>query len=56
MGNASEFRVGTIGYQSRRLEDWEKLKKYVPNNKHGDVRPNGVPALPEKDNANDDLE
>ena len=32
------------------------MKKYVPNNKHGDVCPNGVPALPEKDDANDDSE
>ena len=39
-----------------KLQDWQKLKKYVPNNKHGDVCPNGVPALPEKDNANDDWE
>ena len=30
--------------------------EYVPNNKHGDVCPNGVLALPEKDNANDDSE
>ena len=38
----------------RRLQDWEKLKKYVPVHKQGDVCPNGVLALPEKDNANDD--
>ena len=38
---------------------WDKKThptKYVPNNKHGDVCPNGVPALPEKDSANDDSE
>ena len=40
--------------KSCRLQDWQKLKKYVPNNKHGDVCPNGVPALPEKGNENDD--
>jgi hypothetical protein len=28
-----------------------KLKKYVPANKHGDVCPNGVPAL--ADNESD---
>ena len=42
--------------KSRRLQDWQKLEKYVPNNKHGNVYPNGVPALPEKDNAKNDLE
>ena len=36
------------------LQDWEKLKKYVPNHKHGDVCPNGVPALAER--GNDDNE
>ena len=39
-----------------KLQYWQKLKKYVPSNKHGDDCPNGVPALPEKDNANDDSE
>ena len=38
----------------RRLQDWEKLKKYVPSHKHGDVCPNGVPALAER--GNDDKE
>ena len=38
----------------RRLQDWEKLKKYVPSHKHGDVCPNGVPALAER--GNDDNE
>ena len=33
-----------------------KASQQVPNNKHGDVCPNGVPALPEKDSANDDSE
>ena len=47
---------GWVPVKSRRLQDWQKLKKYVPNNEHGDVCPNGVPALPEKDNANDDWE
>ena len=47
---------GWVAVKSRSLQDWQKLKKYVPNNKHGDVCPNGVPVLPEKDDANDDSE
>ena len=53
---AMPLNSGWVPVKSRRLQDWQKLKKYVPNNKHGDVCPNGVPALPEKDNANDDSE
>ena len=33
---------------------WEKLKKYVPIHKQGDVCPSGVPALVERDNNADD--
>ena len=48
-----EHRLGT----SEELQDWQKLKKkYVPNNKHVDVCPNGVPALPEKGDTNYDSE
>ena len=36
-----------------RLQDWGKLKKYVPIHKQGDVCPNGVPALVERDNNDD---
>ena len=53
---AMPLNSGWVPVKSRRLQDWQKLKKYVPNNKHGDVCPNGVPALPEKDSANDDSE
>ena len=53
---AMPLNSGWVPVKSRRLQDWQKLKKYVPNNTHGDVCPNGVPALPEKDNANDDSE
>ena len=53
---AMSLNSGWVPVKSRRLQDWQKLKKYVPNNKHGDFCPNGVPALPEKDNANDDSE
>ena len=35
--------------KARRLQDWEKLKKYVPIHKQGDVCPNGV----ERDNNDD---
>ena len=45
---AMPLNSGWVPVKSRRLQDWQKLKKYVPNNKHGDVCPNGVPALPEK--------
>ena len=41
-------------HSMRRLQDWEKLKKYVPIHKQGDVCPNGVPALVERDNNGDD--
>ena len=40
--------------KTRRLQDWEKLKKYVPIHKQEDVCPNGVPALVERDNNDDD--
>ena len=53
---AMPLNSGWVPVKSRRLQDWQKLKKYVPNKKHGDVCPNGVPALPEKDSANDDSE
>ena len=39
--------------KARRLQDWEKLKKYVPIHKQGDVCPNGVPALVERHNNGD---
>ena len=41
--------------KARRLQDWEKLNKYVPIHKQGDVCPNGVPALVERDNHGADL-
>ena len=50
---AMPLNSGWVPVKSRRLQDWQKLKKYVPNNKHGDVCSNGVPTLPEKDNTND---
>ena len=45
---------GWVPAKARRLQDWKKLKKYVPVHKHGDVCPNGVPALPEKGNVDND--
>ena len=42
---------GWVPVKARRLQDWGKLKKYVPVHKQGKICPNGVPALPEKGNA-----
>ena len=50
---AMPLNTGWVPVKERRLQDWEKLKKYVPVHKQGDVCPNGVPALPEKGNAHD---
>ena len=46
---AMPLNSGWVPVKSRRLQDWQKRKTCVPNNTHGDVCPNGVPALPEKD-------
>ena len=51
---AMPLNKGWVPVKARRLQDWQKLKKYVPVHKQGDVCPNGVPALPEKRNADDD--
>ena len=51
---AMPLNEGWVPVKAQRLQDWEKLKKYVPVHKQGDVHPNGVPALPEKGNADDD--
>ena len=51
---AMPLNTGWVPVKPRRLQDWEKLKKYVPSHKHGDVCPNGVPALAER--GNDDNE
>ena len=51
---AMPLNIGWVPVKARRLQDWEKLKKYVPNHKHGDVRPNGVPALVERGNNEDE--
>ena len=48
---AMPLNTGWVPVKPRRLQDWEKLKKYVPSHKHGDVCPNGVPAL--ADNESD---
>ena len=40
--------------KEHRLQDWEKLKKYVPLQKQGNVCQNGVPTLLQKGNSNDD--
>ena len=51
---AMPLNEGWVPVKARRLQDWQKLKKYVPVHKQGDVCPNGVPALPEKSNADSD--
>ena len=48
---AMPLNTGWVPVKPRRLQDWEKLTKYVPSHKHGDVCPNGVPAL--ADNESD---
>ena len=48
---AMPLNSGWVPVKSRRLQDWQQLKKYGPNNKNGDVCPNGVPALPEKEDG-----
>ena len=47
---AMPLNAGWVPVKARRLQDWEKLKKYVPSHKQGDVCPNGVPALVERRN------
>ena len=47
---AMPLNTGWVPVKARRLQDWEKLKKYVPSHKQGDVCPNGVPALVERRN------
>ena len=42
---AMPLNTGWVPVKARRLQDWEKLKKYVPIHKQGDVCPNGVPAV-----------
>ena len=51
---AMPLNEGWVPVKAWRLKDWGKLKKYVPVHKQEDVCPNGVPALREKGNADDD--
>ena len=51
---AMPLSTGWVPVRARRLQDQEKLKKYVPIYKQGDVCPNGVPALVERGNNEDD--
>ena len=50
------LNTGWVPVKARRLEDLEKWKKYVAIHKQGDVCPNGVPALMERDNNGDHLD
>ena len=47
---AMPLNTGWVPVKARRLQDWAKLRKYVPIHKQGDVCPNEVPALGERDN------
>ena len=51
---AMPLNMGWVPVKARRLQDWEKLKNYVPIHKQGDVCPNGVPARVERGNNDDD--
>ena len=51
---AMPLNTGWVPVKAHRLQDWEKLKKYVPIHKQGDVCPNGVPARVERGNNDDD--
>ena len=53
---AMPLNTGRVPVKARRVQDWEKLKKYVPIHKQGDVCPNGVPARVERGNNDDDLD
>ena len=53
---AMPLNEGWVPVKARRLQDWQKLKKYVPVHKQGDVCPNGVTSLPEKSNADSDID
>ena len=52
---AMSLNTGWVPVKACRLQDWEKLKKYVPI-QQGDVCPNGVPALAERHNNGADLD
>ena len=43
---AMPLNTGWVPMKARRLHDWEKLKKYVPIHKWGDVRPDGAMSAP----------
>ena len=47
---AMPLNTGWAPVTERRLQDWEKLKKFVPIHKQGDVCPNAVPAHAGNDN------
>ena len=53
---AMPLNTGWVLVKARRLQDWGKLKKYVPIHKHGVVCPKGVPALVERGNDDNDLD
>ena len=53
---AMPLNTGWVPVKARRLQDWGKLKNYVLIHKQGSVCPNGVSALVERSNNDDDLD
>ena len=49
---AMPLHTGWVAAKAHTLQDFEKLKKYIPANKRGGVCPKGVQAL--RDTAGDD--
>ena len=47
------LNTGWVPVKARRLQDWGKLKKYVPVHKQGGLCPNGVPAHVDRGNNDD---
>ena len=50
---AMRLNTGRVPVKAHTLQEWGKLKKYVPIHKQGDVCQNGVPALVERHNNGD---
>ena len=51
---AMPLNTGWVPVKACRLQDQKKLKKYLPSHKQEDVCPNGVPALVERGNNEND--
>ena len=51
---AMPLNTGWVPVKARRLQDWGKIKKYIPIHKERDVCPNGVLARVERGNNDND--